>query len=549
MPDAIRPVYTPSGRLIASDLAVSAVTFAVLSLSLAAGFAYLTRVDWYAVGWIWALPVLALCGFVRWAIGGSMCRNRPVAFAFGVFGGILVVAGMYHVDQCKRWRVGWERIDRIPGYVVFRMATDEWQFPQIEVVTVSPALASPGIDPWLARPNAWNWHWLAFLGELGVFVVLPGCVGFLRAGHPFSERFDNWFQHEAVGVSRASASALRRALTERTLATWVETERAATQPSKPRRRVTVGYCSRQTLKQTGDSEVYLSIGFGRPQLLEPDEANVLISLFPRLETSADADSLKHKYKSGSSKSADQSLAQFLRIPGPFVARAKDEGVRLRGRLLSSVMLFVPIVLLLAWAFLIPSVQETIETLKLPQWLLGFYIFGLGGGLFFGINWSYKDESHIGFRALRWYYRSIITCQASQRPDPLFPPDHPDVIDSTMAPRCAWANPPRQRCEYEGGLLLIDSEGGVLLFEGDRYRYIVPVGSLVHWGVEQVPNRGTTPPFYAVVLIVNTTDGTQELPIVPSGRIEGRSRLDKALALQARVDALVRDHPNATSPET
>ncbi len=112
------------------------------------------------------------------------------------------------------------------------------------------SVASFGIDPWLARPNGGNGHWAAFLGELRVFAILPACIGFLRAGRPFSERLDDWFRHQSVGVSRASAAALRWPLAERRLAGWVESERVATQPSKPRREyrgeIWLNNCSQKT---------------------------------------------------------------------------------------------------------------------------------------------------------------------------------------------------------------------------------------------------------------------------------------------------------------
>jgi hypothetical protein len=413
------------------------------------------------------------------------------------------------------------------------METDEWQFPQLEVATVSPAPASPGIDPWLAQPNGWNWHWAAFLGELGIFLLMPACAGYLRAARPFSERIDDWFRHESVGVSRASAAALRRALAERTLPAWVETETTATQPANMRRRVTVWYCPPRTAKQTNEPSVYLSIGFGRPRLLEPHEASLMLSILPRLAAKAEAGAQKYPSASAHSESESQPLAQLLRIPGPHVARAKDEGVRFRAEVLSYVMLFVPIAVILAWGLGLLVAQEW------PKLLFAAYVFGLGGGLYVAFNWSMQEGNDLGLRARRWYYRSVITWQASLRPDALFPPDDPNIIDATMIPRRVWANPPAQRQVNEGGLLLIDNENGVLLFEGDSYRYIVPAGSLVHWDVEEIPSQGPSPSWHAVVLVVNTTAGIQELPMIPSSRIEGRTRLDKALALQSRVDALAR----------
>ena len=93
-----RPVYTPSGRFVTSELLIAAVTLGGIGLMFAAVFAWITGMDGYAVGWVWIVPAIVLVWFVRRSVAGSKCRHRGAGFGLGLVGGVVTIVGLYHID-------------------------------------------------------------------------------------------------------------------------------------------------------------------------------------------------------------------------------------------------------------------------------------------------------------------------------------------------------------------------------------------------------------------------------------------------------------------
>src|SRR5262245_51836210 len=161
-----KPQYKPSGRLEAGPLfAHAAVLFGLASL-LAVGLAYAVRRDGYALGYIWILPVTVLASFVRRAVANANCRNPIVGALLGAYAGAFTLAGMYHVDQCTRWGISWDRVDRLPGYVTFRVETDGLWWPDGRMPCLWALPDQPNIDPYMPPRVTNNPHWLVVAAEL-----------------------------------------------------------------------------------------------------------------------------------------------------------------------------------------------------------------------------------------------------------------------------------------------------------------------------------------------------------------------------------------------
>ena len=129
MPDWDRQRYAPSGRFDAGTLFVHGLLGVGLAALLACGLAWITGADGYAVGWLTFAQVVVYSSWVRWTAYEAKCRH-PLLAALGAGAlGLTLLIAHFQIDQCSRWGVGWERLDRLPGYVAFRMGTDGWWAP------------------------------------------------------------------------------------------------------------------------------------------------------------------------------------------------------------------------------------------------------------------------------------------------------------------------------------------------------------------------------------------------------------------------------------
>jgi len=541
-----RAVYTPSGRFDTADLAVACVALTAAALALAASLAYALRSETYLAGWI-TIPVGGIfAAFIMWIVPASNCRNRGLACVLGFVGGLLFLTSFYHIDQSLRWGVGWEHIERVPGYVAFRMETDSWEFPagRRPFAVVIPQPAQAGHTPWLPGPKGWNWHWGIFLLEIGTFVLLPAAVGWVQAGYPFSEQFDDWLAHESVILTPNSAKALRQALAERTLPTWVETGVEKTVETEWCKEVTVWYFPRPSSEHPGDSEVYLSIGSGRPVQLEMEEAAALVGLMPGLRALAvpaenEFEPTVQPATTLDSHNSGACIAQLFQIPGPYVGRAQDPGVILRSRLLSVVMLLLPIPFVIGFIASVNPLRKLLQAVGVPEGIvlvmIVSYVVLVGGLLLLLTRRWYPPGGNAPFLAMVLYRRNAMHLQAAQRTDALFRPETSEAIYAEIVPRRTWSDPSRGRKENETGLLILDDERG-LLFEGDRNRYVIPISSMLRCEIEEVTHFGTTAGLFAVVLLVQSASGSHELPIVALDGVPGANYWEKAVALAQMISA-------------
>ena len=528
-----RPVYVATGRFSLPDLLIWVVIIAGFSLALAGGLAWLTGIDGYAVGWIWIVPASLLSALVQTAVARSLCRNRLLGLGLGLFAGVVLIGGMYHIDQCSRWGVELERVDRIPGYVTFRMETDGWWAHDSRMPMKWTLPAPAGVEPWLEPQVKRNWHWAVVHGELLVLVVLPAAFGWARAVRPFSETRREWFARDAVMLTRDSAAGLRKAITTQTIPHWVANGLEKTLTHESHVDVAVWYCPKGDAESVAESEVYLSVGNDPPVLLEPEEAAALTAVVPGLSDLAAPEAAK--FESAETSEDDPTTARLIKIPGPHIGLAQTWAVRYQGKALVWALTFLPWFILLAFAGSVWLGHLLLDWLGLPDlWLIGYLAVG-GLALLGCVKWWHGEGGGVPFARLVRYYWNVVRDQAAQRPDPLFPPNAEGQIYAEVAPRRAWLDLSGRQHECEGGLLLLDPEGGGLFFEGDRHRYVVPLVAIQRYDLEEVTRMGTTDGLYAVVLIVRLAAGdTHELPFIPLAGIEGANPWERAVALRDRI---------------
>lgn len=113
-----------------------------------------------------------------------------------------------------------------------------------------------------------------------------------------------------------------------------------------------------------------------------------------------------------------------------------------------------------------------------------------------------------------FLRSQLARAISQRPDAVVRPDDRDAQLVEIIPRHSWQTFSLEP-QADIGLLKIDAPGRELLLEGDVKRYRIPFDSVVKCEVEEIrlaSDQWGTDLHFAVVLEVETTEGSRELPL-------------------------------------
>jgi hypothetical protein len=130
-----------------------------------------------------------------------------------------------------------------------------------------------------------------------------------------------------------------------------------------------------------------------------------------------------------------------------------------------------------------------------------------------LAWLALYADYLPARYLHGQARRLI----ADRPDPFVHPDDPGAFFVQMIPRKNWGRVMLENAE-ELGFMRLDEERGVILFEGDRERWMIPRESVVSCELEAFdigpadPVAG--PAFWLVVLKVNTDGRVWEVSLAP-----------------------------------
>jgi hypothetical protein len=528
MLDEQRPVYLSSGRFVFSDVLVGACCLFGVALFLASILAWLTAIEFFAVGLIWIFPAMIVYWLVRRTVGSTKTRNRLVGFVLGLFAGTVLVLGLYHIDQCSRWGVGWHSLDRLPGYVTFRMETDLWVH-EGRAICVHPVPSQAGIVPWVQPRVTFSRQWAAFFGEVVVIMFISGFVGLQRARRPFSEQLNEWFNRESLVLTQRSASDLLSAMQTGTLEDWMAIGIEKTGYQEKHAVVTFWYCLHSGRPDAIETSVYVSFGEGSCLLLHPEEAAVLSQIVPGLiEFAIPTEGI---YEDDTNPLSDPTVAQLIKIPGPYVGQAKKPSVILMGGIKLIVMAFLLPFGSLALLALFACFSDR---LGLPVWAVVALIVATGLVLLASMG-SLIGEKDLAVRMIRRHYRNAVAAETALRSDALFSPDDPRLIYVDLTPRRNWSELFEKRNGNDTGFLLIDTDRQQVLYEGDTFRFIIPATSILRCEVEEINrNAATTGLFYVTVIIARTKTGTHAFPFAALEGIAGANRFEKVVALRNRI---------------
>jgi hypothetical protein len=549
-----RTIYTPSGKFNLS--AMWPMLFLLMGVSglLAVIFALLTRVDFYVILWTW-IPAAFLCIHIgNKATEEGKCRNPLIIGSFVFVCCLVMWLGIYHVDQCTRWNIPWTAIDRLPGYITFRMETDGW-FGYTKAPVVWAVPHDLRIDPYITPRITPTVRWISFLGELIALVLVPTVTCWRRARRPFSEQLEQWFAETKTSLTQESAHLLTRALLNQTIPDWVKSRVVKSAVESEGVIVSLFYCPKTENALGLESQMFIKVGNSQLMLLDIAESAALTELFPELscwmERPIELEGETQRTDlSQTPPPARTDVATFQHVPPPHCGRLKDPQIKKQGRRGTTwIMLKEQLRFPLLFAAVIMGIFFPFAQIGSDFWTIVGAIIALVV-LVIGVIWINRMyPSNVDdplFQHLISFYHKQMLIQAEQRSDALFPIDAPGVCYAEYVPRQQWAKldsdePVRLD---EGGLMLFDDANARLLFEGDRYRWVIPYACIKFNEIETVDERLH---FYAVVIQFLTANGRKELPLLANTGVPGLNRVDRANALYAMIAERIA--PYLAPPET
>jgi hypothetical protein len=533
-----RPRYRPSGRLDTNRLLEALAVLAAGSIVIAAAYCGMIAGGMYFSALSVFFPVVAAAIATRAAVRLAHCRNRVLAGAVGAAFGLAGYLGYFHADQCLRWGVPWVAVERLPGYVAFRMETDDWELLDRGAM-LRPQPPAPGVRPVraLAKANWRTWNWAGFFFEALALALAPLATGVKTAAEPYSERRRRWCSRESLTLAPEAGPALRRALADSTLAAWVEAGPRKVGAHQKHCQVSVWYTPAQDGEEP-EVETFLAVGQGPRLRLTPEEAAALVPLLPAVRDVA-GPSLA-QLAAEAEQSGDPDSARVWAVPPPYAGRSQNPRNRLVGKCIRWGLTLLPVAVvptvLLGGTYFLAEVALPRHLVSVEVVAVGAIVVGLACLVF--TRWWYNPERRVPFVLGIRFDHGLIRRAVAERPGPLVAADDPRAVFAEMSPRRLWAQGSAKCGEYNQGLLLVDDGRGMLLFEGDYERYSIPAAAVLACDVEVLSGMAaTTAALYAVVLRVRLGGGVWEFPFFPLAGIEGRNNWERATALRRRVEGL------------
>jgi hypothetical protein len=532
-----RPTYQPSFRCDLARFPRALALLAAASAGIAAIDCGQIFISFYLSAMSVFLPVLLVASAAQAAVRRGHWRNPVLAGGLGAVCGLAGYLGYFHADQCLRWGVPWTAVDRMPGYVAFRMETDHWQ-RMSKGALLRPQQPAPGFKPNrpVAKANFRSWNWAGFAFEALALALVPLATGVVSARTPYSEQRQRWCSREQLTLAPNDVVALKKALAEGTVGQWVDSRPRKVGAHLPHGKVLAWYIPAERGKEP-DPDVYLTIGSARPVLLLPEEAAAFVTLLPGLQDLAG--STLRQLADEAEQANDPTSARVWPVSPPYAGQSESPANRRRYRLIVRSLRLLPV----APALLLPGGcwllwRFAVSNQLLPNWVLAAYVLGVGLPSVVLLRWWYRPGEELPFRAgVRFGFHQLRQALAV-RPQPLVAPDDPRAVYCEMLPRRIWGTGKPKPGEYNNGLLLVDAGQKALVFEGDFDCYWIPAAAVLACDVELHPrSTSTTAGLWAVVLRVRLGSGTWEFPFFPFANIEGRNRWERAMNLYRQIEVL------------
>jgi hypothetical protein len=438
---------------------------------------------------------LAVSGMVFVTVHTGHCRSALVGVVAGAIAGCVAFFGAYQVDLA--YTAGWEnlwRIDLLPDHINYRIKNDG-------VIVVGRF-----------QPNSPSQNLTELLINATATVLIPLVAGWRIARRPFCEIRGQWLDKFTFALSCASADAVMEALRDgdpaalRSAITSADHEATAYVTAEvlyvPRSAESSAYLTLTHVKLTpkGRELVDQSIVANR-WLLTADEAAVVATAF-RISDAGFA-SQERVHAAGEPVPIDAAGLVVDLGPNPVFNE--------RARAVVGAMIHVPVgcCIVLGLGSFFAGVAAHYLVPGLALWASAATLAGGFGFLFLGI----VVARFINVLPSRYLFARLCR-EIATRPDAIVRPGDPGAVFVEVVPRRNWVPKDGENAD-DFGLLRVDEERGLLLFEGGAERWAVPAAAVLGCEVIEYcahPQTGEAANIPVLVLTANVGGVVWERPL-------------------------------------
>jgi hypothetical protein len=486
--------------------------------------------------------LFGLVGFgLAWlAVRYGACRNPRVAALLGLAVGSIAFFGNYHVDQVRRWGAGWAELDRLPGYILFRLDTDQLQKDDSGFNRIA-ATPAPEIVPSrpLSMPDRWTWALFAF--DALFLVGLPTLAARFAARQPYDEARGIWLSGQSAYIAPGEEPGFLAALAEGRLGDWAEQLKYKPAVHQSDALLRVWYVADLNGWAVPGHVAYVAFTDGPRWLVPAGQTFALSELSAQLRTLATSPSeaVEPVAATGNEISADVMTA--VTLPDDWMANLGGLRHRLITGLLVNVFANVPY---------LTAVLGTVAVFFLltgkggwndPKLRVVLGCAAMAGFALFYLAWFRWSLTNPWANVLR-YQSARLREAIAKRSEVAVDLDNArvllvqfwlPVVDGEVLARPAW----------ELGYLLLDDDGGAALFEGDGHRAVIPAGAVAGFDSRLEPQMSMEgSAVYVLSVLARSDAGDINIGVVAEQGIDGSSYLDRGEALRVRWQHLADGKP-------
>ena len=512
-----RASYRPSGRVDPLRFPLGVVLVLLFALGLGWILAWLFRQGWYFVGVVPLVAACALGGVVVGCVHLGRCRNLVIGMFLALLAGATLHASYYHFDLLDL--IGYRhfaRLDLLPGHVHERLSTDSMEDVGKKIEPLKKPGKVPPIPP-VKRldPAQYFFNVMFFVIDIGIFIGIPLAFTWAACRRAFDENAQCWMTQYKTAISPNAADRLQTALRTGSLKEFAALVPNLPLPEGGKQVTLVLERTPPGAEGAANEPAYLTLavinpqarGFGKTlcrQLeLAPAETALLVGVYPALRDGGDA--LDTPATSAAATVSVGVPAQLVKVPPPYGNQVLTKGNIAKMTAIGLTTLLLPIALGLGCLIIVGIYGE--EDLEVWQ-TIALCVAGLAcvaAGIVFGYYFSDYLPSRFFYSLSRKFVR--------ERPDAWVDPDDPEAIYIQVIPRAHWSRVMMENAN-DVGFLKIDSKRRLLMFEGDKERWVIPAESLMACVIEQfAPGQGNPNWRYTIaVLRLQLADRQEERPI-------------------------------------
>ena len=524
-----RKYYVPSGQVNWAKFLPFVLLALVGSIVGAWLLAFLFRHGFYFVGIIPVLFGLGTAGLTILAVKQAHCRSRLIGAALGIVTGLILHLGYYYFDACHSIGLGLLPVRIVPSYIHFRLQND-----------VLRDTHSSDEKPESVRPHPERIYInsVIFLIELGIIVGMAGAAGFRRASKPYCERCQKWMSREITRFDPLKTDALVQALKNSSTPALLPIFASPEFPSVPNASFAFDVCPSLKAGHPVECAAFFSIkqihqnpkgvnldafDSSKGKLLvhfahaNAEELPLMAARFPFLAAHKGSLAPNLVVPPPPAPAIDSKTAPCVDtkpLPPEFSGRVLTRRNILIGNALSISILigcFGGIGLAALGGITAFPDHPPAGGVSAVTKTFGILLMAIGLPLF--CICAFLGVTNVGFFSNRWL-RNVTRRELKRRPANLVDPDAPDARFVEVVPKLNWGKMMLETAS-DVGFLTLDKPRGLVLFEGDKECYRIPVQAIVSCAMEIfVQGEGThgATRYYYVVIRANHPTQFWEAPI-------------------------------------